>query len=103
MFEEKQRPSKFSQRIQSRIWRIIQSFMLNHLHPDISILEISIVPYFHDLNEWFTSIRRNKKLVSLMVFQVWNNLDFSKIVVRCDCFFFPTYKQPTELFLDIQG
>ena len=68
--------------------------MLNPLHPDISILDISIldisiVLYFHDLNEWFTSIRRNKKLVSLMVFQVWNNLDFSKIVVRCD-FFFPT-------------
>ena len=77
--------------------------MLNPLHPDINILDISIVLYFHDLNEWFTSIRRSKKLVSLMVFQVWNNLDFSKIVVRCDCFFFPTYKQPTELFLDIQG
>ena len=76
--------------------------MLNPLHPDISILDISIVLYFHDLNEWFTSIRRNKKLVSLMVFQVWNNLDFPKLWSDV-IVFFPTYKQPTELFLDIQG
>ena len=66
--------------------------MLNPLHPDISILDISIVLYFHDLNEWFTSIRRNKKLVSLMVFQVWN-------CVRCDCFFFLHINNQLNYFL----
>lgn len=100
MFEEKQSSGHPNL---AREFRVGSGELFNPLHPDISILDISIVLYFHDLNEWFTSIRRNKKLVSLMVFQVWNNLDFSKIVVRCDCFFFPTYKQPTELFLDIQG
>lgn len=100
MFEEKQSSGHPNL---AREFRVGSGELFNPLHPDISILDISIVLYFHDLNEWFTSIRRNKKLVSLMVFQIWNNLDFSKIVVRCDCFFFPTYKQPTELFLDIQG